>query len=106
MTGTVLDTIVARKREEVRQRKRLRPQAELAAAAESKAQPRAFTSALREKVDAGYPAVIAEIKKASPSKGVIRENFDPVAIAKIYEKVKPVDHAEEVLHDVRSLSEK
>jgi len=86
MTGTVLDTIVARKREEVRQRKRLRPQAELAAAAESMAPPRAFTSALREKVDAGHPAVIAEIKKASPSKGVIRENFDPVAIARSYER--------------------
>ena len=85
MTGTVLDTIVARKREEVLQRKRLRPQADLAAAAESMAPPRAFTSALRGKVDAGYPAVIAEIKKASPSKGVIRENFDPVAIARSYE---------------------
>lgn len=86
MTGTVLDTIVSRKREEVRQRKRLRPQAELAAAAKSMALPRAFVSALREKVDAGYPAVIAEIKKASPSKGVIRENFDPVAIAQSYER--------------------
>ena len=86
MTGTILETIIARKRQEIRQRKLLRPPAELAAVAESMALPRGFAAALRTKVDAGYPGVIAEIKKASPSKGVIRKDFDPVAIARSYEQ--------------------
>ncbi len=86
MTGTILETIVNRKQQEIRQRKLLRPPAELAAAAKSMALPRGFAAALRTKVDAGYPGVIAEIKKASPSKGVIRKDFDPVAIARSYEQ--------------------
>jgi len=86
MTGTILETIVARKQQEIRQRKLLRPQTELAAAAKTMALPRGFAAALRRKVDAGYPGVIAEIKKASPSKGVIRKDFDPVAIARSYEQ--------------------
>jgi len=48
--------------------------------------PRDFIQALREKHSKALPGVIAEIKKASPSKGVIRENFDPVSIARSYEK--------------------
>jgi indole-3-glycerol phosphate synthase len=84
MTGTVLDTIVARKREEVADRKAHRSQTELATAAKSADPPRGFAAALRAKIDAGCSAVIAEIKKASPSKGVIRKDFDPVAIARSY----------------------
>jgi indole-3-glycerol phosphate synthase len=48
--------------------------------------PRGFLRALREKIDAGRPAVIAEVKKASPSKGVLRESFDPAGIAASYER--------------------
>jgi indole-3-glycerol phosphate synthase len=52
--------------------------------AESAAPPRNFAEVLRKKIDAGLPAVIAEIKKASPSKGLLREQFDPAAIASSY----------------------
>lgn len=47
--------------------------------------PRGFLSALHQRIDQGYPAVIAEIKKASPSKGVLRENFSPAQIAESYQ---------------------
>ncbi|MGB7184228.1 MAG: indole-3-glycerol phosphate synthase TrpC [Burkholderiaceae bacterium] len=47
--------------------------------------PRGFLSALRQRIDQGYPAVIAEVKKASPSKGVLRENFSPAQIAESYQ---------------------
>jgi indole-3-glycerol phosphate synthase len=85
MTGTVLDRIVARKREEIREREAGRPLDEVTRAAKAMDPPRGFIAALRAKLERGQPAVIAEIKKASPSKGVIREDFDPVAIARSYE---------------------
>jgi len=80
----ILQRIVAVKHEEVaaaRQRKSL---ADLQAQASAQSAPRGFAQALRAKVAAGQAAVIAEIKKASPSKGVIREHFVPAEIAATY----------------------
>ena len=82
---TILDEILEHKRVEVAQRVRTRSLESLRAAAESCPPARGFADALEQKVVAGAPGVIAEIKKASPSKGVIREHFDPVAIARSYE---------------------
>ena len=78
----VLEKILAVKREEVAAAKRGRPLAMVRAEAERAGKPRDFTGALRTKIAAGFPAVIAEIKKASPSKGVLRPEFDPAAIAR------------------------
>jgi len=82
--ATVLDRILHDKRLEVAERKALVSLAELKAEIADKPPARGFVAALRAAVEAGKPAVIAEIKKASPSKGVIREDFDPVAIAQSY----------------------
>src|SRR5213076_1576132 len=65
--------------------KAARPYLRLRADAEAAAAARAFEAALREKMSRGRPAVIAEIKKASPSRGVLRPIFDPAAIARRYE---------------------
>lgn len=84
-TGTILDKIIARKHEEVaegRQRYSLADLQQLAGAADA---PRGFARQLFASVAEQRPAVIAEVKKASPSKGVIREHFDPPAIARSYE---------------------
>ena len=80
----ILNTIVATKRREVAADQLSRPLAELTAAARDAGPTRDFVGALRAKLAAGLPAVIAEVKKASPSKGVIRADFDPAAIATSY----------------------
>ena len=72
---SVLERILAYKRDEVAARKRALPHADLDAAIRKQTRPRGFTRALRAQDD--HPALIAEIKKASPSKGLIRANFDP-----------------------------
>ena len=84
MSGTILDRIVERKREEVAARRAVRSLADVTAAAADAAPTRGFRRALAERIAGGKPAVIAEIKKASPSKGVIRPNFAPVEIARSY----------------------
>ena len=83
--ATVLDEILAHKRGEVDRRKRIRPPAAVRDSAERQSAPRGFVNALRQRAGAGKAAVIAEIKKASPSKGVIRADFDPPAIARGFE---------------------
>lgn len=83
-TGSVLDEILAFKREDVAARKKRLALADLLVRAEAAPHARGFVTALQRRVAAGSPAVIAEVKKASPSKGVIRQNFDPAAIAVSY----------------------
>ena len=85
MSGDVLARILATKVEEVAALKRARSWADLADAARAAGAPRDFTGAIRRTIAAGRSAVIAEIKKASPSKGVLRPDFDPPAIARSYE---------------------
>ncbi|QTN47268.1 indole-3-glycerol phosphate synthase TrpC [Ectopseudomonas mendocina] len=82
---TVLEKIVARKFEEVAARRAQVSLAEVEAAARSADAPRGFARALLEQAARKQPAVIAEIKKASPSKGVLRADFVPADIARSYE---------------------
>lgn len=82
----ILQKICATKVEEVAAARAARPLAALRAEAEAQPAPRDFVGAIRARHAAGRPAVIAEIKKASPSKGVIREDFRPAEIAVAYER--------------------
>ena len=82
----ILARILATKADEVAAARRAQPQAEIAAVARAQSPPRDFAGALRATIAAGRPAVIAEIKKASPSRGVLRADFDPPAIAASYER--------------------
>jgi indole-3-glycerol phosphate synthase len=80
----VLHAILQRKAEEVAVRSARLPLRELSLRAAEATPPRGFAAAIEAKIAAGQPAVIAEVKKASPSKGVIRADFDPAAIAHSY----------------------
>ncbi|MGX5651628.1 indole-3-glycerol phosphate synthase TrpC [Hydrogenophaga borbori] len=80
----ILDKIVAVKHQEVAAAKKKKPLEAMRADAESRVLTRDFVGALRTKVAAGQAAVIAEVKKASPSKGVLREDFIPADIAQSY----------------------
>ncbi len=82
----ILRRIVAVKETEVTAAKLAVPPAEIERLANTAPPPRDFVGALRAKIAAGKSAVISEIKKASPSKGVLRENFEPAQIAKSYEQ--------------------
>ncbi|VUD40363.1 Indole-3-glycerol phosphate synthase [Thalassocella blandensis] len=85
-TPTILKKIIARKHEEIVERKAYRTSVELQSVADSMpACQRGFVKSIENKIAEGKAAVIAEIKKASPSKGIIRENFDPESIARSYQ---------------------
>jgi indole-3-glycerol phosphate synthase len=83
---TILRKILERKAEEVTERKSKHSFASLEGRIQEQTAPRGFSVALQQRVAAGDPAVIAEVKKASPSKGVIREDFEPLQIASSYRR--------------------
>jgi len=83
-TPDILKTILAKKAEEVAKRQQGMTLSNLEEIAGGIEKPRGFYKALQSRVAAQKPAIIAEVKKASPSQGVIRENFDPIAIAQDY----------------------
>jgi len=83
-TPTILSRILARKDQEVAERREAVSEVDLLALAKHQSAPRGFIQALNQRIVSGDPAVIAEIKKASPSKGVIREHFEPAEIARRY----------------------
>lgn len=81
----ILNSILARKAEEIQQRSRVRPLADLRARALQQPPTRGFVDAIHRKHATSEAAVIAEVKKASPSKGLIRADFNPAQIARSYE---------------------
>ncbi len=86
MSSDILNRIVAVKRDEIAAARRLRDETSLRREAEALGGQRDFVGALRAQISAGRAAVIAEVKKASPSKGVLREHFVPAEIAASYER--------------------
>lgn len=80
----ILAKILQTKKEEVATARQLRSESDLLREAKSRKDVRGFARALNDKISQGQPAVIAEIKKASPSKGIIRDNFNPAEIATSY----------------------
>jgi indole-3-glycerol phosphate synthase len=82
--GDILQRILARKAQEVAERAQQVPLADMRARALDAPRVRPFAAAMQARIAAGDAAVIAEVKKASPSKGVIRADFDPAAIARSY----------------------
>jgi indole-3-glycerol phosphate synthase len=82
--ATILKKILQRKQEEVLERQARLSQQDLEAVIASQQKPRGFSRAIADQIQRKRPAVIAEIKKASPSKGLLREHFDPAAIAESY----------------------
>lgn len=84
VTPAILQEILAHKREEIKERKRKHKVADLKEFASAQSPARDFAGKLIDANDAGITSIIAEIKRASPSQGILREDFDPLAIARAY----------------------